>query len=231
MRPSRELFRQADQTYFASFQTARRQCFFRNERWSTLFLHTLKHYLPQLGLHDFVIMPDHIHLLLSPPAALEKSIQLIKGGYSFRAKREFQWKSDIWQAGFTDHRIRDLEDWDTHTEYIRKNALSSQSEGKAICAKDSSLALHPFPQWLKPPSSLGSNGGAEAPPLQSLPLDKAEAPPLPSLPPDNAEAQPLQGRNPRLEDFYRQHSPPSPEGRTDIHYAKDAADLFRKLGI
>jgi putative transposase len=168
MRPSRELFRQADQTYFASFQTARRQCFFRNERWSTLFLNTLEHYLPQTGLHDFVIMPDHIHLLLSPQVPLERAIQLIKGGYSFRAKRELQWSGDIWQVGFTDHRIRSLEDWDTHTEHIRKNALSVQSEGNAICAKDSSMALHPLPPWLKPPLLSSMDGGAEAPPLQSI---------------------------------------------------------------
>ena len=167
MRPTRELFRQADQTYFASFQTARRQCFFRNERWSTLFLKTLEHYLPQTGLHDFVIMPDHIHLLLSPQVPLERAIQLIKGGYSFQVRRELQCKSDIWQVGFTDHRIRSLEDWDAHTEYIRKNALSAQSEGNAICAKHSSLVLQQLPPWLKPHVDSLPNGGAEAPPLQS----------------------------------------------------------------
>ncbi len=75
MRPSRELFRQADQTYFATFQTARRQCFFRNERWSSLFLTTLEHYLFQTGLHDFVLMPDPIHLLLSP-----HSVVAVNGG-------------------------------------------------------------------------------------------------------------------------------------------------------
>jgi putative transposase len=205
MRPSREIFRQADQTYFASFQTAQRQCFFRNERWSTLFLTTLDHYLPQTGLHDFVIMPDHIHLLLSPPTPLEKAIQLIKGGFSFRAKRELQWQGDIWQVGFTDHRIRDIEDLDIHLQYLRKNKQSGRSEGKAIRGTDTHLILHPFPQWLKPHHLSALNGGAKAPPLQS--------------------------RDPSLEDFYRHHSPPSPEGRTDRHTAKDAADLFRKLGI
>jgi putative transposase len=185
MRPSRELFRQAEQTYFATFQTARRQCFFRNERWSTLLIKTLDHYLPQLGLHDFVIMPDHIHLLLTPKVPIERAIQLIKGGFSFRAKRELQWNGDIWQVGFTDHRIRDIEDLDAHLQYLMKNEQSGRSEGKALRGIETHLPLHAFPQWLKPPCSSASNGGA---------------------------------------------SPP-PEGRTDIHTAKDAADLFRKLGI
>jgi putative transposase len=205
MRPSRELFRQADQTYFASFQTAQRQCFFRNERWSSLFLATLTRYMQQLGLHDFVIMPDHVHLLLSPQVPLERAVQLVKGGFSFQARRELQWPGDIWQAGFSDHRVRNITDWENHCEYIRKNALSKQSEGKALCGKDSSLSLHPLPQWLKPNFFSESTGGAEAPPLQTRPT--------------------------LLEEFYRQHSPPSPAGRTDIHTCKDAADLFRKLGI
>jgi putative transposase len=167
MRPTREDFRQADQTYFATFQIARRQCFFRNERWSRLFLATLNHYMDQIGLHDFVVMPDHVHLLLSPQVPLERAIQLVKGGFSFQTKRELQWRGDIWQAGFSDHRIRDVIDLDTHLKYIRKNALSGRSEGKAICGRDSGLVLHPFPQWLKPLVVGVGNGGAEAPPLQN----------------------------------------------------------------
>jgi|SRR5882762_762103 len=167
MRPSRELFRQAGQTYFATFQTARRQCFFRNERWSSLILTTLAKYNEQLGLHDFVIMPDHIHLLLSPQVPLERATQLVKGGFSYEARRAFEWKSDIWQAGFSDHRVRNLADWDNHTEYIRKNCLSKGSEGKALTGKGSTLMLHPLPPWLKPQSQSSSDGGAEAPPLQS----------------------------------------------------------------
>ena len=168
MRPTREIFRQADQTYFVSFQSARRQCFFRHEMWSALFLKTLEHYLPQIGLHNFVIMPDHIHLLLSPQVPLERAIQLVKGGFSFQARRELQWKGDIWQAGFSDHRIRDINDWDIHCEYIRKNALSRGSEGRAVCGENCTLQLHPIPQWLKPHSTSASIGGAEAPPLQNL---------------------------------------------------------------
>jgi putative transposase len=173
MRPTREIFRQADQTYFATFQTARRQCFFRNERWSNLFLKTLESYLPKLGLHDFVIMPDHIHLLLTPEVPLERAIQLIKGGFSFQAKREFQWQGDIWQPGFSDHRVRDIIDWDNHREYIRKNTLSQQSEAQVVCGIDSSLQLSPLPPWLKPHPISAPKGGAEASPLQILPQAQA----------------------------------------------------------
>ncbi len=169
MRPKREIFRQADQTYFVTFQTARRQCLFRHQSWSNLFLQILENYLPQIGLHDFVIMPDHIHLLFSPQVPLEKAVQLIRGAFSFQAKRTLQWKFDIWQAGFSDHRIRDIDDWDRHIDYLFKNTQERRSEGRAVRGATTGMNLHPLPPWLKPRSSVDSDGGAEAPPLQSMP--------------------------------------------------------------
>ncbi len=37
-------------------------------------------------MHEFVIMPDHLYLLLTPTAdvSLERAVQLIKGGFSYR---------------------------------------------------------------------------------------------------------------------------------------------------
>jgi putative transposase len=105
---------------------------------------------------------------------LEKSVQLIKGGFSFRAKRELQWPGDIWQVGFTDHRIRDIEDLDIHLQYLAKNKQSGRSEGKAIRGTNTHLILHPYPQWLKPQVPTASHGGAEAPPLQSSPQERCE---------------------------------------------------------
>ena len=167
MRPTREVFRQADQTYFVTFQTARRECLFRRQSWSSLFLQTLEKYMSQIGLHDFVIMSDHVHLLLSPLVPLERAVQFVKGGFSFQAKRALQWRGDIWQPGFSDHRIRDIDDWDHHIDYLFKNTQSARSEGRAIRGATGTLRLHPLPPWLKPQLSAAANGGAEAPPLQN----------------------------------------------------------------
>jgi hypothetical protein len=65
-------------------------------------------------LHEFVLMPDHLHLLITPTVALERAMQLIKGGFSYRAKKELGTNAEIWQRGFADHRIRDAEDYDRH---------------------------------------------------------------------------------------------------------------------
>jgi putative transposase len=122
MIPKREVATSNGRTYFVSSSSAQRRPFFRHERWAKLFLEVLDGYRPERYLlHSFVLMPDHFHLLLTPTASLELAVQCLKGGFSFRAKREFQWKGDIWATGFSDHRIRDREDFETHLAYIANN--------------------------------------------------------------------------------------------------------------
>jgi putative transposase len=167
MVPMREVATNSGQTYFVSFQTAKRAPLFRNERWAQFLLNMIERYRTDYELHDFVILHDHVHMLITPRGAVERSVQLIKGGYSFQARREFLWKGPIWQDGFSDHRLRDAEDGQVHVRYIAKNVASLPGGGTIFCGAQSGLALDAFPQWLKPLSMQRSNGGAEAPPLQS----------------------------------------------------------------
>jgi putative transposase len=175
-RPTREPVRRSGQTYFVSSQTIDRRPFFRHERWALLML--LQHYRgDSYLLHAYVIMPDHFHLILSPQDSLERAMQNIKGGFSFRARQAFEWRHDIWQPGFSDHRIRDAADWDHHVAYIRHNPI----EAKLCLSSDDYRYLvlnqDPIPQRLKPLKLAKFYGGAEAPPLQS-----------------RAEARPFQGQ-------------------------------------
>jgi putative transposase len=40
-------------------------------------------------LHEFVVMPDHLHLILTPQGiTLERAMQLIKGGFSFQLNKK-----------------------------------------------------------------------------------------------------------------------------------------------
>ncbi len=77
-------------------------------------------------LHEFVIMPDHLHVLLTPAVdiSLERAMQLIKGRFSYRlgsSKRGF-----VWQESFTNHRVRDEQDYVRHAEYIRLNPVRAR---------------------------------------------------------------------------------------------------------
>ncbi|HEX3968942.1 MAG TPA: transposase [Edaphobacter sp.] len=162
--------RQTGQSYFVSSQTADRKPFFRHERWAQLFLNVLENYRTGYLLHAYMLMPDHIHLLLTPTGSLEKAVQQIKGGFSYKVKKELNWQGEVWQKGFSDHRIRDIQDWNTHLEYIRMNPVHAklciEPEEYLYGSQAGSLEMDAVPQRLKPLLSCDDNGGAEAPPLQ-----------------------------------------------------------------
>jgi putative transposase len=114
-------------TYFVTFSTLQRRRLFVVEPYARLFLKTIYGYRRQgkFQLHAFVVMPEHIHLLLTPgeDVTLERSVQLIKGGYSHAFGVEFGKHKEVWQRGFTDHRIREREDFEKHRQYIHNNPV------------------------------------------------------------------------------------------------------------
>ncbi|HUK25380.1 MAG TPA: transposase [Terriglobales bacterium] len=114
-------------TYFVTFSTWQRRRFFLVENYVRLFLQTVYRYRREgrYQLHAFVVMPEHVHLLLTPAhdVTLEHAIQLIKGGYSYAFGAIIGRKREIWQRGFTDHRIRDKKDFLHHQKYIHRNPV------------------------------------------------------------------------------------------------------------
>jgi len=172
MIPKREVATNNGQTYFVTSNTAERRPFFRHERWAKLFLETLyKYRLERYLLHGFVVMPDHFHILITPQASLELAVQCLKGGFSFQAKRELGWKGEVWVRGFSDHRIRDDEDFRIHLAYIARNPVKARlvedAKQYAYSSANGRYELDSFPRGLKPHIILDSSGTAEAAPFQS----------------------------------------------------------------
>jgi putative transposase len=125
LKPTRHL--KPHGTYFVTFSTWQRRRLFVVESYVRLFLKTLYGYRRQgrFELHAFVLMPEHVHLLLTPApgVTLERSIQFIKGAYSHALGVELGRKAEVWQRGFTDHRIRDAADFQAHRGYIHDNPV------------------------------------------------------------------------------------------------------------
>jgi putative transposase len=94
-------------------------------------------------IHDFVVMPNHVHVLLTIPGTMtiEKACQLIKGGFSFRAKRELGFNGDIWQRGFSDVRITDEKSFEEHRAYIDNNPVKAGLAGSPLEYRGSSAYL------------------------------------------------------------------------------------------
>ncbi len=171
MKPTREHVNNNGQTYFVTASTWQRRALFKNPQWADLFLDTLHSYRGNgYLLHEYVLMPDHFHILITPDAILERAVQLIKGSFSFRVKRELGSSLEIWQRGFSDHRIRDHEDFQIHEDYIYRNPVGRGFVKRATeypyCSAFPGSVKDGVPQWLKPLEEI-LVGTAEAVPFQS----------------------------------------------------------------
>ncbi len=74
---------------------------------------------------DYVVMPNHIHILISLRDQVKTStLSTIVGSYKSsvtRATRQVLPDLKLWQGSFSDHVIRDEKDFLNHYEYIEMN--------------------------------------------------------------------------------------------------------------
>jgi len=156
---------------------------FNNPRWAELFIETLQSYRGRAyELHEYVLMPEHFHILITPSVTLEHSVQFIKGGFSFRAKKDLQSNMEIWQTWFSDHRIREVADYQSHVGYIFRNPVGRKLVERAgdypYCSAFPTSLKDEVPQWLKPLNHEQPFGGPEGPPLHQQPFGAPKRAPL-----------------------------------------------------
>ena len=172
LKPAREHATNNAQTYFVTAKTWESRALFRAEPWARLFFQNLLSHRESYLLHEFVLMPDHFHLLITHSVTLERAVQFIKGGFSYTAKKELGSNAEIWQRGFADHRIRDAGDYEKHLHYIHLNPVKKHLCENSTAYKYSSAfpgwKLDPIPQGLKPGFGEAICGTAEAVPFQNL---------------------------------------------------------------
>jgi hypothetical protein len=123
-------------------------------------------------LHEFAFMPDHIHVPLTPLTSFEKAVQFIKGSFSYRTKKQLGSNMEVWQKGFSDHRIRDASDYAVGVSYIHNNPVHERfcerREEFPYSSAHLGFELDAAPQGLKP-ANLDQPDAArlEAAPFQS----------------------------------------------------------------
>ncbi|HEX3570718.1 MAG TPA: transposase [Acidobacteriaceae bacterium] len=128
-------------TYFITAVTANRRRLFQVEEKAQLLVVTLTRYRDQgrFEVHAFVVMPDHLHALLTPApeVSLEKSVQYIKGGFSFRLKS----KLEVWSRSFNETQIRTHEKYAACKTYIEANPARANLCASADCYPYSSVSM------------------------------------------------------------------------------------------
>jgi putative transposase len=142
--------------YFITASTFQKQNLLQSDRMVRLFLDVLRHYRLQKKyfLYEFVVMPNHFHLLITPTETLERALQLIKGGFSYRARKELGFWGQIRQPSYYDRRVRNIDEYNAFREYIRSNPvkrrLVNAPEEYLFSSAYAGFETDGVPQRLKP---------------------------------------------------------------------------------
>ncbi|MBR4701986.1 MAG: transposase [Oscillospiraceae bacterium] len=81
-----------------------------------------EHY-PGIILDKYVVMPNHIHLILAIPSSLKNAPNISRIVLQFKRAVSIRLGKSIWQLGFHDHIIRDEREYQEIWNYIDNNPL------------------------------------------------------------------------------------------------------------
>jgi putative transposase len=120
---------QDTRTFFISTGICQRRSLLQSDPLCDLLLSVMRENRAKgrFQLHEFVFMRDHVHLILTPApdVSIEKAMQFIKGGFSFRAKKENLFNGEIWEKGYNERRIKDAHEYATHVDYVWMNPVKA----------------------------------------------------------------------------------------------------------
>ena len=154
---------QETRTYFVTAVTAQRRRLFQVTATAELLQRTIFEYRSQgrFLLHSFVIMPDHFHALITPTpdVSLEKAMQFIKGGFSFRLKG----KLDVWERSFNESQIMSQEKFRSCIRYIEENPVRRELESTPRAFPFSSASHGPLDPIPPPEKRLRNDEVEQAP--------------------------------------------------------------------
>jgi putative transposase len=94
---------------YVTTATRDRRPIFEVSRIADLFIDTLLHYrtLGHYKLHAYIVMPDHVHLLVTPQSiTLDQAVALIKKGFTHRLETDLT----IWEDGYTAYSVANQHD-------------------------------------------------------------------------------------------------------------------------
>ena len=121
-------YHQSGRSHFITFSCYGRLPLLREAWIRDLFVECLervrREYL--FRVYGYVVMPEHVHLLMSEPAKgiLSQAIQALKVSVAGRAR--FYWPErdgPLWQKRYYDHNVRSHESFEGKLRYIHRNPV------------------------------------------------------------------------------------------------------------
>jgi len=122
-------YQKAGRAVFITFRKGNRVPFTPEAR-DAILRHCLHDNGKRYDLHIVVVMPDHVHLLLSPlrdekgwPYSLPTILKLLKGTSAHSVNKLSRSRGPVWQEESFDHVLRSQESFEEKQEYIRQNPV------------------------------------------------------------------------------------------------------------
>lgn len=122
-------FHVAEAIYFATTKTRGNKRFFSDKRNSQILLNCIGNFRKEgrYRLLAFVIMPDHLHIMLEPNGkeSISKIMHSIKRGSSRLMNQMWNRNGSVWQRSFYERIIRDEKEFWEKVNYIYNNPLEA----------------------------------------------------------------------------------------------------------
>jgi putative transposase len=151
-------------TYFITICAHVQRNMFQRQEVAELMVATFVKYRDagEFELHEYIVMPNHVHLLVSlnDRQELGRVIQLIKGGFSHSLRRHGAVFPVVWQQRYYDRRVRDANEFAEISRYISQNPVRRGLVENAADYPYSSAGKRGVLQGLKPLDR--NRGGADA---------------------------------------------------------------------
>jgi len=148
-------------TYFITICAHMRRNLFQRDEVAELMVATFAKYRDagEFELHEYVVMPNHVHLLISlnGQQRLGRVVQLIKGGFSHSLRNRGVAFPAVWQQRYYDRRVREADEFAEFSRYIRENPVR---KGLAEQAEDYQFSSAGRVPGLKPRDP--NKGGGDA---------------------------------------------------------------------
>ncbi len=131
-------YHESGQSHFVTFSCYRRQPKFRNGEIYDLFPECLermrRHF--DMCVYGYVVMPEHVHLLLSEPetGTLADAIHYLKLSFSKRVKSlspisvqgkdaNLGYREPFWQKRYYDRNVRNWQEFEVKLRYLHRNPV------------------------------------------------------------------------------------------------------------
>ncbi len=126
----------SQRVFFATTKTSMGRRILQSERNAGLLIEVLRSLVAEhrFYMYDFAIMPDHVHVLIevSSEMTVEKAMQLIKGRFSYRLTKEFGFKGEVWQRGFSEEQVMNAQGMEKCRAYIAGNPVKAGLADSAL---------------------------------------------------------------------------------------------------